>query len=210
MKGTASYTATFSAETGEIPTNASSTEFVIDRSIQDPWNNGTILVEVDDTVTISWTVRNGTMWEEYNYTSSVAGILSEIGGTSFLGSPSDTAIYLPIETASEIFETEEVNSFTILLDDNSEETIDTVTEAIEEIFSDQINVLSATATLETLSATLGTMQVFLAAIAGISLFVAGIGIMNIMIVSLLQRTREIRGSKGPRNKRPLDFIYLFI
>ena len=52
-------------------------------------------------------------------------------------------------------------------------------------------MISSTAVLSLLSTIFSTIQFFLGGIAAISLLVAGIGIMNIMIVSLIERTREI-------------------
>jgi putative ABC transport system permease protein len=66
-----------------------------------------------------------------------------------------------------------------------------VSEAIEEAFNDQVSVRSSTAILNTISSVFSTIELFLAGIAAISLLVAGVGIMNIMIVSLMERTREI-------------------
>jgi putative ABC transport system permease protein len=53
------------------------------------------------------------------------------------------------------------------------------------------NVLSQASLLDTVGAITGTLTAFLGAIAGISLLVGGIGIMNIMLVSVTERTREI-------------------
>lgn len=55
--------------------------------------------------------------------------------------------------------------------------------------------------LETVNSTTDTLSMALAGIAGISLFVGGIGIMNIMIVSVNERTREIgiRKAIGAKN-----------
>jgi putative ABC transport system permease protein len=53
------------------------------------------------------------------------------------------------------------------------------------------SVLSQTQLMDTLSAITTTLTIFLGAIAGISLLVGGIGIMNIMLVSVTERTKEI-------------------
>jgi putative ABC transport system permease protein len=53
------------------------------------------------------------------------------------------------------------------------------------------NVMSQTDLLDTLSSVTQTLTIFLGAIAGISLLVGGIGIMNIMLVSVTERTKEI-------------------
>jgi putative ABC transport system permease protein len=70
-------------------------------------------------------------------------------------------------------------------------TITNVSKAITNYFGGQVSVISSTAVLSLLSTVFSTIQLFLGGIAAISLLVAGIGIMNIMIVSLIERTREI-------------------
>ncbi|MBC7130457.1 ABC transporter permease, partial [Candidatus Bathyarchaeota archaeon] len=91
----------------------------------------------------------------------------------------------------EFFGTEECNLIIVKLVDDEEATIRGVSEAIREAFSRQVTVTSSTAVLDILSNVFSTIELFLAGIAAISLLVAGIGIMNIMIVSLMERTREI-------------------
>ena len=56
---------------------------------------------------------------------------------------------------------------------------------------DDFSIMSMQEIAETISAATGTMTLLLGAIAAISLLVGGIGVMNIMLVSVLERTREI-------------------
>jgi putative ABC transport system permease protein len=69
-------------------------------------------------------------------------------------------------------------------------TITAVSKLITDHFSNQVSVISSTAVLSLLTSIFSLLQLFLGGIAAISLLVAGIGIMNIMIVSLIERTRE--------------------
>jgi putative ABC transport system permease protein len=79
----------------------------------------------------------------------------------------------------------------VKLKNSDKTTIDNVSEAITAAFNGEVSVISSTAVLDILSSVFSIIQLFLVGIAAISLLVAGIGIMNIMIVSLIERTREI-------------------
>jgi putative ABC transport system permease protein len=79
----------------------------------------------------------------------------------------------------------------VKLKNDDKATIDSASKAIKDAFSNEVSVTSATAVLNILSNVFSVIQLFLGGIAAISLLVAGIGIMNIMIVSLMERTREI-------------------
>lgn len=200
----------FSAEKGEIPLNAENDEFVIGYSIHASSTDEIIYYNVGDDIEITWSTREGTTFKEYNYKSSVAAILSEVGGMSMGGGPNDNGIYMPIDDAMDFFDTEEVSTFLVLLDDDSEEIITAVSEDIEEAFQDKVSVISSTQLLSTIGGVFDIMEIFLGGIAGIALIVAGIGIMNIMIVSILERTREIGilKSLGLKNQSILS-IFLF-
>ena len=195
------YSTTFVAEIGEIPTEPTNDSVVIGSAVYNPWDNGTLFAEVGDELVITYLVRDNGMSHENNITVTVAGILGEIGGTSFGGGPSDSGVYLTLNTALSLFESDTVSSIVVQLVSDDAATIDAVTLEIEFLFNGDASVMSSTSILETMDTMLGTIELLLTGIAGISLLVAGIGIMNIMIVSLLERTREIGilkalGAKG--------------
>ena len=74
---------------------------------------------------------------------------------------------------------------------------------------DDFTVTNQQETLDTLNETNETFALFLGAIAGISLLVGGIGIMNIMLVSVTERTREI-GIRKALGARRADILYQFV
>jgi putative ABC transport system permease protein len=135
----------------------------------------------------------------------VVGVLESKGSSGF-GS-SDDAILIPLETGySKLFgstatynDRKIVNSISVSV--ATTEAMDTVSAQISFLLrrshkltsSDELdfNVLSQADLLSTLTTVTQTLTIFLGAIAGISLLVGGIGIMNIMLVSVTERTKEI-------------------
>jgi ABC-type lipoprotein release transport system permease subunit len=184
------YSSTFVAESGEIPLNPENETVLVGKRISDPWKNGTLLCNVNDAVEIIWTNATARPPKNETHSGQIAAVLKEVGGLS-VGGPSDFSVYIPISQARSFFGTDECDTIIVKLENDDEATIESVSEAIKEAFSDQVSVISSTAVLSILSNVFSTVELFLAGIAAISLLVAGIGIMNIMIVSLMERTREI-------------------
>lgn len=121
-------------------------------------------------------------------------------GTAGLGN-FDYWVFLPIETARKIYGVEE-GAQLIFAQVTAPEHSEQVADDIEKLFPpSQISVLVPISFIRQVDRILNLIQVFLTAIASISLVVAGIGIMNIMTVSVVERTREIGIMKaiGARN-----------
>ena len=184
------YANTFKAENGSIPTAPSDDAVVVGTRVNQPGQNGTIFFNTGDRINVTWT--NATVLPLVNetYSAQVVGVMGKIGGFG-IGGPSDTGVYIPIEKAQSFFNTSQCDMIIVKLKNSDSATIDSVSKAITNHFSNQVSVISSTAVLSLLSTIFSTIQLFLGGIAAISLLVAGIGIMNIMIVSLIERTREI-------------------
>ena len=139
----------------------------------------------------------------------VIGVLAEQGGT--LSGDQDNQIYMPTTTAQRLLSTKEISSIIVKAADA--ERIDLVKARIEQTlrprFQDEFTVFTQEQTLGILSSLLGTLTVMLAGIAGISLLVGGIGIMNIMLVSVSERTREI-GIRKAVGARTHDIMSQFV
>ena len=184
------YSTTFLAETGAIPTNPAINDTIVGTRVNQPGQNGTIFFNTGDRINISWTNNTVRPPVIETYTADVSAVLQRVGGFG-IGGPSDTGVYIPIETAQSFFGTDECDMILVQLTSSDNATITNVSKLITDHFSNQVSVVSSSAVLGLLSSVFGTIQLFLGGIAAISLLVAGIGIMNIMIVSLIERTREI-------------------
>ncbi len=142
----------------------------------------------------------------------VVGVLESKGG-GFFGS-FDDQLMVPITTAHHrlsfdrttqggvVVQTINVQAKDVDLVDQARAEVSTVLRLRHRITDeDDFTVSSQQDTIETLEETTNTFVVFLGAIAGISLLVGGIGIMNIMLVTVTERTREIGIRKAMGAKR---------
>jgi len=140
---------------------------------------------------------------------TVIGQLAKQGGT--LSGDSDNQIYMPTSTAQRLLNSRDLSS--IIVKANDPDRIELVKAQTQQVFrpdfGDEFTVFTQEQTLGILSSLLGTLTVMLAGIAGISLLVGGIGIMNIMLVSVSERTREI-GIRKAVGARTHDILSQFV
>lgn len=184
------YSTTFVAADGILPLNPGEDEIVVGARVCDPQLNGTKFVEAGDEVTLVWVNATTLPVTNSSYVGRVAAVLSVIGDFGIAG-PSDYGVYIPLSRAESFFGTDEAHAIIVRLKDSDNATVTAVSEAITDYFGDQVEVISSAAVIDLVSETVSTTSLFLGGVAAISLLVAGIGIMNIMIVSLIERTREI-------------------
>jgi putative ABC transport system permease protein len=130
----------------------------------------------------------------------VVGVLEEQGGTGFQND--DNRVIVPLSTAQQRLLTRPFPDQVDLIyvqagsSETVTSTIDDVTQILrarhtKSLGEDDFDILNTQSFLETATAITGTMTLFLGGIAGISLLVGGIGIMNIMLVAVSERTREV-------------------
>ncbi len=151
--------------------------------------------------------------EDHNFI--VVGVLEEIAQS--MGSSPGRQIYANSEVVRTLFEAENYNSIVakITSEDYIEEVSDQITEVLlnnhgidDESLAD-FSVFSAMDIADAMGGITQTLTALLAGIAAISLLVGGIGIMNIMIVSVTERTREI-GLRKAIGAKKSDIILQFI
>lgn len=141
---------------------------------------------------------------------TVLGVLEEKG--SFGSIDMDNQVFIPATTAMRHFDMEYIQSFWI--QSTSAETVSQTKEEVEEILlktldDDEFSVLDTKSILSVVSSVLGVLTAALGGIAAISLVVGGIGIMNIMLVSVTERTREI-GLRKAVGATPQNILVQFL
>ncbi|MBI6871182.1 ABC transporter permease [Clostridium aciditolerans] len=138
------------------------------------------------------------------YNFNIIGVLQAQGGSG--GNSGDDRIIVPLTTAQRILKSRDIRTFYIEASDK-----DSVSEAMGylQLFLNKkynndtksYRIFDQTSLLETSNQANDSMTAMLSGIAGISLVVGGIGIMNIMLVSVIERTKEIGIRKAIGAKR---------
>jgi len=120
-------------------------------------------------------------------TLQVAGLLDKYGSSAFLSV--DNSIFIPIDYAMKIFNRRSYSY--LIVKASNVESVNTVSEYLTTIYGSNISIISVQQITQAVSTIMGFFSILLGSVAAISLSVAGLGIMNIMLVSVYERTKEI-------------------
>jgi len=140
----------------------------------------------------------------------VIGVFAPLGGA--FGQSRDAEVHIPVTAAQRLFDDSRVDALAVKAPttDSIEEVSDTALAVLEDRYPDEeFSAVTQDQILGTVGRILGLLTTVLAAIAAISLLVGGVGVSNIMLVSVRERTREI-GLRKAVGARQRDVLVQFL
>jgi len=152
-----------------------------------------------------------------NVPTTIVGVMEELG--QVLGQDNDDFVFIPFETSLNLFGRRAGETIQLRLQAKSADVVEEVEEGIKRVLRkrhkipegepNDFRVLVQDEILRSVNGILGFVTAAVSGIVGIALLVGGIGIMNIMLVSVTERTREIgiRKSVGARRS---DLLLQFL
>ena len=144
-----------------------------------------------------------------NIPFQVTGVMTSKGATGF-GNDQDDVVFVPLSTGGlRLFGQRYLRAITVAVSDVSQ--IDATEQAMNDLLlarhgTEDFRIRNMQSIMDTVTSAQNTLTVLLGSVAAISLLVGGIGVMNIMLVSVTERTREIgiRMATGARTRNILQ------
>ncbi len=126
---------------------------------------------------------------------TIIGVIETQDEDNFEEGGTDDFIWIPYTVATKMSRNGYINNYVLISSDTSytNDITNELKKKLYDVFKNErlYNVTANSSIIKQLNEQIGTLTAMLAGIAGISLLVAGIGVMNIMLVSVTERTREI-------------------
>lgn len=169
------------------------------------------------TVVESLLPNGGNIIGEYvlikNIPFQVIGVLTSKGSSGFGGRDQDNIIYAPLKTVGlRLSGRTYLSSMTVMVA-NTDLIANTEAELVDFLIArhgiEDFRIFNSAELIENVSASQQTFTILLGSVAAISLLVGGIGVMNIMLVSVTERTREI-GVRMATGARQRDILQQFL
>ena len=188
--------------TGALPNAGDTTSAVVGWGIANPTSGTPLLVTQMVSMTISG-IKGATTGT--NYAVLAGAILGQYGSALF--SNVDDTIFISMQAVQFLAKTPYFTGIYVVT--ATPDDVANVQSAIETYYSTNVRVISPGQILSSIQAITGQLSLFLGSIGGVSLFVAAVGIINTMFVSVMERTREI-GVMKALGFRPKQIMSIFL
>ena len=189
-------------EDGRSLLRSDTSAVVVGANIAQPRDMDEPILGVGDRIKIEVSVQD----RAKELTLRVVGVYQRTGGS--FGANLDDSIGIPLRTAQQLFEAGGEFDY-VMAQADSLDVVNEVVRRIKEKMGDEVMVISFESAQELVGQVLGTIEAVLGGIAAISLIVAGVGIINTMTVSVMERTREI-GVLKAIGAKSRDVLFIFL